>query len=62
MRNVDGVRYDRALVAICAGIDVGEVVVTAGVQALHPGQKMGLLGPAPCGDSISRLGRSSIAR
>ena len=27
-----------------AGIDGGEIVVTAGVQALHPGQKVRLLG------------------
>jgi RND family efflux transporter MFP subunit len=47
MRNVDVVRYDQAFVAISAGIDVGEIVVTAGVQALHPGQKVRLLGPAP---------------
>jgi membrane fusion protein, multidrug efflux system len=47
MRNVDVLRYDQALVAISAGIDVGEIVVTAGVQALHPGQKVRLLGSAP---------------
>jgi len=47
MRNVDILRYDQALVAISAGIDVGEIVVTAGVQALHPGQKVRLLGSAP---------------
>ena len=39
-------RYDPASVAISQGLDTGEVVVTAGVQALHPGQKVRLLGSA----------------
>jgi len=26
---------------------MGEIVVTAGIQALHPGQKVRLLGPEP---------------
>jgi membrane fusion protein, multidrug efflux system len=47
IRNVDVLRYDPALVAISGGLDVGEIVVTAGVQALHPGQKVRLLGSAP---------------
>jgi len=29
---------------VSQGLDAGEVVVTAGVQALHPGQKIRLLG------------------
>ena len=47
IRNVDVLRYDPAMVAISAGLDVGEIVVTAGVQALHPGQQVRLLGSAP---------------
>ena len=47
IRNVDVLRYDPALVAISGGLDVGEIVVTAGVQALHPGQKVRLLGSEP---------------
>lgn len=47
IRNVDVLRYDPALVAISRGLDVGEIVVTAGVQALHPGQKVRLLGSSP---------------
>ena len=47
IRNVDVLRYDPALVAISGGLDVGEIVVTAGVQALHPGQKVRLLGSSP---------------
>jgi RND family efflux transporter MFP subunit len=47
MRNVDVLRFDQAQVAVSQGLDAGEIVVTAGVQALHPGQKVSLLGPAP---------------
>jgi membrane fusion protein, multidrug efflux system len=47
LRNVEVLRYDPATVAIAGGLDVGEIVVTAGVQALHPGQKVRLLGSTP---------------
>ncbi|NVO14062.1 MAG: efflux RND transporter periplasmic adaptor subunit [Rhodoplanes sp.] len=47
LRNVDVVRFDPAKVAVAGGIDVGEIVVTAGVQALHPGQKVRLIGARP---------------
>jgi RND family efflux transporter MFP subunit len=47
MRNVDVLRFDQAIVAISQGLATGEVVVTAGVQALHPGQKVRLLGSEP---------------
>jgi RND family efflux transporter MFP subunit len=44
IRNVDVARFDPATVAVSQGLDVGEIVVTAGVQALHPGQKVRVLG------------------
>jgi membrane fusion protein, multidrug efflux system len=47
MRNVDVLRFDQATTAISRGLDTGDVVVTAGVQALHPGQKVRLLGSEP---------------
>ena len=47
MRNVDVLRFDQATVAVSQGLDTGEIVVTAGVQALHPGQKIRLLGSEP---------------
>jgi RND family efflux transporter MFP subunit len=47
MRNVDVLRFDQAWVAVSEGLDTGEIVVTAGVQALHPGQKVRLLGSEP---------------
>ena len=47
IRNVDVLRHDPSRVAVSSGLDSGEVVVTAGVQALHPGQKVSLLGSEP---------------
>jgi RND family efflux transporter MFP subunit len=43
-RNIEVLRYDPASVSVASGLDTGEIVVTAGVQALHPGQKVRLLG------------------
>jgi len=47
LRNVDVASFDPAGVAISQGLDTGEIVVTAGVQALHPGQTVRLLGSQP---------------
>lgn len=47
LRNVEVTRFDPTSVLISEGLDVGDVVVTAGVQALHPGQKIRLLGAEP---------------
>jgi membrane fusion protein, multidrug efflux system len=44
LRPVDVVRYDPASVVISRGLEKGDVVVTAGVQMLRPGQKVRLLG------------------
>ncbi len=44
VRNVDVARFDPSTVTVSQGLDVGDIVVTAGVQALHPGQKVRLLG------------------
>ena len=44
MRTVDLLRYDPGTVVISHGLDIGDIVVTAGVQSLHPGQKVRLLG------------------
>jgi RND family efflux transporter MFP subunit len=46
LRNVDILRHDPASVIIGQGLEAGEVVVTAGVQALHPGQTVRLLAAA----------------
>ena len=44
LRNVDVLRYDPATVIVSQGLETGEIVVTAGVQTLRPGQKVKLLG------------------
>ena len=44
LRKVEVLRFDPGTVVISRGLDAGEIVVTAGVQALHPGQKVRLLG------------------
>ena len=45
-RNVEIGRFDSTSVVISQGLRDGEVVVTAGVQVLRPGQKVRLLGGA----------------
>ena len=47
MQNVNVLRFDQDTVVIDQGLDAGEIVVTAGVQALHPGQQVRLLGSQP---------------
>jgi membrane fusion protein, multidrug efflux system len=44
IRNVEVLRFDPASVTISQGLATGDVVVTAGVQALRPGQMVRLLG------------------
>jgi membrane fusion protein, multidrug efflux system len=46
LRGVDVLRYDPASVVVSHGLEPGDVVVTAGVQTLRPGQKVRLLGGA----------------
>lgn len=46
LRDVDVSRYDPASVVIAHGLQAGDVVVTAGVQVLRPGQKVRILGDA----------------
>lgn len=47
IRTVELLRHDPAYVIVGAGLENGEIVVTAGVQALRPGQKVRLLGAGP---------------
>ena len=44
LKPVEVLRFDPGTVVISGGLEGGELVVTAGVQALHPGQKVRLLG------------------
>ena len=43
-RNIEVLRFDPGTIAVSSGLDTGEIVVTAGAQALYPGQKVRLLG------------------
>ncbi len=45
LRNIELLRFDPGTVVVAHGLDKGDIVVTAGVQALHPGQTVRLLGP-----------------
>jgi RND family efflux transporter MFP subunit len=46
LRAIDVLRYDQNAVVVAQGLAPGDVVVTAGVQALYPGQKVRRLEPA----------------
>ncbi|MGA2491799.1 MAG: efflux RND transporter periplasmic adaptor subunit [Roseiarcus sp.] len=46
LRAIEVARDDPASVVVAGGLQPGEIVVTAGVQSLHPGQKVRLLGGA----------------
>jgi membrane fusion protein, multidrug efflux system len=43
LRNIEVSRYDPETVVVGQGLDTGDIVVTAGVQSLRPGQKVRLL-------------------
>jgi len=44
LKPVEVLRFDPGSAIISGGLEGGELVVTAGVQALHPGQTVRLLG------------------
>jgi membrane fusion protein, multidrug efflux system len=44
LHNIETARFDPDTVVVEHGIETGNIVVTAGVHALHPGQKVRLLG------------------
>ena len=43
LRAIDVLRFEPAYVVVASGVAPGDIVVTAGVQALHPGQRVRLL-------------------
>ncbi len=47
IRPVVVVRYNLEKVVISRGLEPGEIVVTGGAHALHPGRRIRLLGPEP---------------
>jgi RND family efflux transporter MFP subunit len=49
LRSVEVIRYELDRVVVGGGLSPGEIVVTAGVQVLRPGQQVRLLGDRPAG-------------
>lgn len=47
LRNIEIGRFDIASVQVASGLEPNDIVVTAGVQALRPGQKVSLLRATP---------------
>jgi len=47
LRNIEVLRHDPRVVMVGHGLESGDIVVTAGVQALRPGQQVRLLGARP---------------
>jgi multidrug efflux pump subunit AcrA (membrane-fusion protein) len=47
LRGIEIASFDQISVLVDRGVEPGDVVVAAGVQALRPGQKVRLLGAAP---------------
>jgi hypothetical protein len=47
LRNIEVLSYGLARVAVAEGLQPGDIVVTAGVQTLRPGQQVRLLGTQP---------------
>ncbi|MFN4143760.1 efflux RND transporter periplasmic adaptor subunit [Aestuariivirga sp.] len=47
LRPIEIDRHGEYLVAVSGGLETGDIVVTAGVQALHEGQKVRLIGSQP---------------
>jgi RND family efflux transporter MFP subunit len=46
LRSIDVLRFDPDRVIVSQGLESGETIVSAGIQALHPGQKVAILPPA----------------
>jgi membrane fusion protein, multidrug efflux system len=49
LRVVDVLRFDPGQVVVSQGLEPGEIIVSAGIQALHVGQRIRQLPPAPQG-------------
>ncbi len=47
LRNIELLRFDLDRVSVLSGIHSGDILVTAGVQTLRPGQQVRLLGTQP---------------
>lgn len=54
LRNVDILRFDPGHVIVSQGLEAGETVVSGGIQALHPGQRVKPLTGAPASPAADR--------
>jgi RND family efflux transporter MFP subunit len=61
-RTIDVSRFDPSTAMVASGLQPGDVVVTAGVQALRPGKKVRLLEGKKSSGGTGRDGRSSAGR
>ncbi|MHB2169860.1 efflux RND transporter periplasmic adaptor subunit [Alsobacter sp. R-9] len=63
LRPIDVLRFETGRVVVSNGIDPGDVIVAAGVQALHPGQRVKPLAPtrtaSPAAGSQNTAGRAA---
>ncbi|MCA4910590.1 MAG: efflux RND transporter periplasmic adaptor subunit, partial [Methylobacterium sp.] len=53
LRRIEVIQFDYARVTVAQGLEAGEMVVSAGIQALHPGQQVKILPPASGARSAS---------
>lgn len=56
MRNIDVARFELDRVLVAQGLDAGELVVTAGVQTLRPGQQVRLPGAPATAPAMNETG------
>ncbi len=57
LRNVDVLRFDPGKVVLSQGLEPGEMIVSAGIQALHPGQRVA---PLQVSEEAPRQGTSAV--
>jgi membrane fusion protein, multidrug efflux system len=61
MRNVEILQKNPVVVVVSKGLEVGEIVVTAGVRALHAGQKVRLLAAESWRRNLSEAATDVVA-
>jgi multidrug efflux pump subunit AcrA (membrane-fusion protein) len=40
LRNIDVLRFDASRIIVSEGLEPGEIIVSGGIHALHPGQRV----------------------
>jgi len=62
LRRIEVIQYDYATVTVAQGLEAGEMVVSGGIQALHPGQHVKILPPATGARSASLSRKTAAAK